>query len=190
MQEVARIKPIVPSASKPWLPWGFSFASTFLILLMIGFGTRALYRFQQPYSLDATSEMTIEFVEAPVVLPLTLKPDVRNQFGNANTLGKNSGAGQQPGPSLDRSLCRPRMQTLPPRNRNGFRRGEQEGFLVLDFFSPLTDPSMLLRKPASTDSHHGQTRGHLLVPSVRIGNSIKLWQNGAIPSISLHRMNF
>ena len=100
MQEVAHIKPTVPSASKPWVPWGFSFASTFLILLMIGFGTRALYRFQQPYSLDATSEMTIEFVEAPVVLPLKLKPDIRNQFGNADTLGKNSGAGQQPGPNL------------------------------------------------------------------------------------------
>ncbi|MXV82849.1 sigma-70 family RNA polymerase sigma factor [Candidatus Poribacteria bacterium] len=100
MQEVARIQPTVPSASKPWVPWGFSFASTFLILLMIGVGTRALYRFQQPYSLDATSEMTIEFVEAPVVLPLKLKPDVRNQFGNTDTLGKNSGAGQQPGPNL------------------------------------------------------------------------------------------
>ena len=107
MKEAARIQPTVPSASKPWLPWGFSFASTFLILLMIGFGTRALYRFQQPYSLEATSEMTIEFVEAPVVLPLKLKPDVRNQFGNADTLGKNSGAGQQPGPNL--------VATLPPK---------------------------------------------------------------------------
>ena len=100
MREVARIQPTVPSTSKPWVPWGLSFASTCLILLMIGVGTRALYRFQQPYSLDATSEMTIEFVEAPLVLPLQLKPDVRNQFGNTDTLGKNSGAGQQPGPDL------------------------------------------------------------------------------------------
>lgn len=100
MREVARLQPTVPSTSKPWVPWGFSFASTFLILLMIGVGTRALYRFQQPYSLDATSEMTIEFVEAPVVLPLQLKPDVRNQFGNTDTLGKSGGAGRQPGPNL------------------------------------------------------------------------------------------
>ena len=107
MQEVARIKPTVPSASKPWVPWGFSFASTFLIILVMGFGTRALYRFQQPYSLEATSEMTIELVEAPVVLPLKLKPDLRNQFGNADTLGKNSGSGQQPGPNL--------VATLPPK---------------------------------------------------------------------------
>ena len=100
MREVARIQPTVPSTSKPWVPWGVSFASTCLILLMIGVGTRALYRFQQPYSLDATSEMTIEFVEAPVILPLQLKPDVRNQFGNTDTLGKSGGAGQQPGPNL------------------------------------------------------------------------------------------
>ena len=100
MREVARLEPTTPSANKPWVPWGLSFASTCLILLMIGVGTRALYRFQQPYSLDATSEMTIEFVEAPVVLPLKFKPDVRNQFGNADTLGKNSGTGRQPGPNL------------------------------------------------------------------------------------------
>ena len=108
MREVARIQPTTPSASKPWVPWGLSFASTCIILLMIGVGTRALYRFQQPYSLDATSEMTIEFVEAPVVLPLKLKPDVRNQFGNTYTLGKNSGIGQQPGANL--------LATLPPKD--------------------------------------------------------------------------
>ena len=108
MQEVARIQPTVPSASKPWVPWGLSFASTCIILLMIGLGTRALYRFQSPYSLDATSEMTIELIEAPVVLPLKLKPDVRNQFGNTDTLDKNSGIGQQPGANL--------LATLPPKD--------------------------------------------------------------------------
>ena len=108
MREIARITPTAPSANKPWVPWGLSFASTCLILLMIGLGTRALYRFQQPYSLDATSEMTIEFVEAPVVLPLQLKPDVRNQFGNTDTLGKNNGTGQQSGPNL--------ITPLPPKD--------------------------------------------------------------------------
>ena len=68
MREVARLKPASPAVSKPWLPWGLSFASTFLVILMLGFGTRALSRFQQPYSLDATSEMTVELVEAPVTL--------------------------------------------------------------------------------------------------------------------------
>ena len=93
MREVARLKPASPAVSKPWLPWGLSFASTCLVILMLGFGTRALSRFQQPYSLDATSEMTVELVEAPVTLALELKRDLRNQHGNANSVGNGKGAG-------------------------------------------------------------------------------------------------
>ena len=95
MREVARIKPPAPSVSKPWLPWGASLASALLIILMIGFGARALLRFQQPYNLDAESEMIIELVETPVVLPLQLKPDVRTQLGSTNTIGKNSSTGSR-----------------------------------------------------------------------------------------------
>ena len=81
ISEIAHIKPASPSVSKPWLPWGLSFASTFLVILMLGFGTRALSRFQQPYNLDAASEMTIELVEAPALLALERKQDLRNQHG-------------------------------------------------------------------------------------------------------------
>ena len=95
MREVARIKPSAPSVSKPWLPWGASLASALLIILMIGFGARALLRFQQPYNLDAESEMIIELVETPVVLPLQLKPDVRTQLGSTNTIGRNSSTGSR-----------------------------------------------------------------------------------------------
>ncbi len=99
-REIARIKPGSPSVNKPWIPWGFSFASTFLVILMIGFGTRALSRFQQPYSLDATSEMTVELIDASVVLELARKPDARTRFGRTDTPGKNSGAGFQAEPLL------------------------------------------------------------------------------------------
>ena len=95
MREVARIKPPAPSVSKPWLPWGASLASALLVLLMIGFGARALLRFQQPYNLDAESEMIIELVETPIVLPLQLKPDVRTQLGDTNTIGRNSSIGSR-----------------------------------------------------------------------------------------------
>lgn len=95
MREVARIKPITPSVSKPWLPWGASLASALLIILMIGFGARALLRFQQPYNLDAEAEMIIELVEAPVVLPLQLKPDVRTQLGRTDTIGRNRSTGSR-----------------------------------------------------------------------------------------------
>ena len=100
MREIARIKPASPPVSKPWLPWGLSFASTFLAILMMGFGTRALSRFQQPYSLDATSEMTIELVDTPVVLELERKPDALTRFGRADIPGKNSASGFQAEPLL------------------------------------------------------------------------------------------
>ena len=99
-REVARLKPVSPAASKPWLPWGLSFASTVLIILMMGFGTRALSRFQQPYNLDATSEMTVELVDAPAVLELERKPDALTRFGIADTFGKDNGAGPQAEPLL------------------------------------------------------------------------------------------
>ena len=101
MREVARIKPSTSSVSKPWIPWGFSLASTFLIILIMGVGFRALSRFQQHYDWDATSEMTVQLIEAPTVLPLKLKPDARTQFGRADVLGKNRGSGFQAKPLLN-----------------------------------------------------------------------------------------
>ena len=91
MREIARLKPASPSVSKPWLPWGLSFASTFLVILMLGFGTRALSRFQQPYNLDATSEMTIELVEAPALIALERKQDLKNQHGLTAVAGLGNG---------------------------------------------------------------------------------------------------
>ena len=93
MQKIARLKPVSPSASQPWIPWGLSFASTFLVILMIGMGPQALSRFQQPYNLDATSEMAVELVDAPVVFELKRELDVRNQFGKRDALGRGSGVG-------------------------------------------------------------------------------------------------
>ncbi len=93
MREIARIKPASPPLSKPWIPWGLSFASTFLAILMVGMGPRALSRFQQPYNLDATSEMTIELVEDPVLFALERKRDVRNQYGITGNVGSGNGTG-------------------------------------------------------------------------------------------------
>ena len=100
VQEIARIKPASPSVSKPWLPWGFSFASTLLVILMIGTGPRALSRFQQPYNLDATSEMTIELVDTPIIQVSARKSDIRTQFGISDTHSRNRGAGFQSEPLL------------------------------------------------------------------------------------------
>ncbi|RKU30395.1 hypothetical protein C6499_06695 [Candidatus Poribacteria bacterium] len=93
MREIANVKSPSPSTSKPWLPWGLSFASTFLVILLMGTGPRALSRFQQPYNLDATSEMTIELVEDPVLFALELKRDLRNQHGITGNSGRGSSTG-------------------------------------------------------------------------------------------------
>ena len=91
IREIASLKPTSPSVSKPWLPWGLSLASTVLVILMMGFGTRALSRFQKPYNLDATSEMTIELVEAPALLALERKRDLRNQHRLTAIAGLGNG---------------------------------------------------------------------------------------------------
>ena len=95
MRKVAQTKPAAPAVSKPWVPWGVSFAATFFVILMMGFGTRALSRFQQPYSLDATSEMTVELIETSIVRELKRKSDALTRFGGADTLGEKSGSGFQ-----------------------------------------------------------------------------------------------
>ena len=96
IREISRLKPVAPSNSKPLVPWGTIGVSTLaVVLLILGVGSQYLSRFQKPYSLDATSEMTVEIVEAPVVLNLESKSDIRTQLGNAAAPSKNNGFSQQ-----------------------------------------------------------------------------------------------
>ena len=96
MREISRLKPVAPSGSKPLVPWAIAASTIAVIFLMLGIGSQHLSRFQKPYSFDATSEMTVELIEAPVVLNLESKPDVRTQLGNAAAPSKNDGTGQRP----------------------------------------------------------------------------------------------
>ena len=63
---------------------------------MLGVGRQYLSRFQKPYSFDATSEMTVEIIEAPVVLNLEAKPDIRTQLGGAAASDENDVSEKQP----------------------------------------------------------------------------------------------
>ena len=96
MREISRLKPIAPSGSKPLVPWAVGVSTVAVIFLMLGIGNQHLSRFQKPYSFEATSEMTVEIIEAPVVLNLESKPDIRIQLENAAAPNKNEGVGQQP----------------------------------------------------------------------------------------------
>jgi len=96
MREVSRIVPTAPAANKPVLPWVLSASSAILIFLLMGVGTQYLSRFQKPYNLNATSEPTVEIIEALFVVETPAKPAVRNQAGHSALPGRNPGAGQQP----------------------------------------------------------------------------------------------
>ena len=90
MQEVARIKPAAPSGGKPFTPWAVAASTVAMVLLILGIGNyQHALRFQKPYNLDAASEMTIELIEAPVVLNLVSKPDTRTHIGSINTQGRS-----------------------------------------------------------------------------------------------------
>ena len=96
MCEISRLKPIAPSGGEPLVPWAIGVSTLVVVLLMLGLGSQYLSRFQKPYSFDAASEMTVELIEAPIVLNLESKPDVRTQLGNVNTPNKGNAAHQQP----------------------------------------------------------------------------------------------
>ncbi len=95
MQEVSHLKP-TPSTSKPLVPWAIAATSAVLIVLLLSIGSQQLLRFQQPYSLDAQAEMTVELVDTPIVLNIDTNPDVSNQLGNSNALGISENEGQKP----------------------------------------------------------------------------------------------
>ena len=96
MREISRMTPTAPATNKPVIPWALSAASAVLVLLLMGVGTQYLSRFQRPYDLNATSERTVEIIEANFVLDSPAKPAARNQAGRSTTPGKNPGAGQKP----------------------------------------------------------------------------------------------
>ena len=89
LREIVHIKPTAPAGNKPWLPWALAASTAVFVVLLMGSGTQYLARFQQPYSLDARSETTVELVDAFLVRASKKKLDVRNQFGNANVPDRN-----------------------------------------------------------------------------------------------------
>ncbi len=95
MQEVMRLKP-TPSGNKPVIPWAITATSIVLIALMLGIGNQYLAYFQQPYSLEAQTEMAVELLDTPIVRLLETEPNVHRQFGNANAEGKNDTPSQTP----------------------------------------------------------------------------------------------
>ena len=111
MQEISRIEPMVPSGGKPFIPWAVAVSTLALVVLALGVSNAYLTRFQQPYNFDATSEMTVELIDTPIVLNLASKPDVRAQIGKSTIPNRGSGFT----PSMNQSEYMPRFLTAQTR---------------------------------------------------------------------------
>ncbi len=133
MQEVSRIAPVPPAVSKPVAPLAVSAASAILIFLMMGVGTQYLSRFQKPYNLSATSEPTVELIEAVFVVDSPAKPAVRSQAGSSAIPGKSPGAGQKPDESLFATLPVDITEVSTPKPQWTQTKGP-EGGVVNDLF--------------------------------------------------------
>ena len=111
MREISRLKPVAPPSSKPLVPWVLAASTLAVVFLMLGVGSQYLSRFQKPYSFDAASEMTVELIEAPIVLNLESKPDVRMQLEMSGHRAKAIPA------TSSLTMCRHRLQAQNQRKR-------------------------------------------------------------------------
>ena len=138
MKEVSRLTPGAPSGSKPLVPWAVS-AAAVLVLLLMGVGTQYLSHFQKPYSLDATSEPTVELTEALFVLNSPAKPAVRNQAGRAVLPGKSDGAGQKPDALRFAAARVDETKVSTPKPQWTQTKGPEGGFVNTLFTTTLGD---------------------------------------------------
>ena len=96
VRKVADMKPVSPSTGKPLLPWAaFGATAVLVTLLLLGVSNQYLVRFQKPYNFEVQSEPTVEIIDAPIVLNIDVKPDVRSQAGRAVNTDRNTGTGVQ-----------------------------------------------------------------------------------------------
>ncbi len=93
MKQISDINPIPSPTGKPFLPWVAYSAAAVIVILLVSVSNQFLARFQEPYSLEAQSEPTIEIVDSLVVLETDAKPSMRNQIGQDVTTGKTSSTG-------------------------------------------------------------------------------------------------
>ena len=130
MREVSRMKPTAPSGGKPLMPWALSAATAIVIFLIMGVGSQYLARFQRPYNVDAQSETTIEIIDAPIVLDTQAKPDLRNQAGRFDTIGKNVGAGKQLSEPVALGAAQIEEETRPSTEQQWIQESGPEGGAV------------------------------------------------------------
>ena len=130
VKQVANLKPVTPTNSKPLIPWAISAATAIFIFLIIGVGSQYLSRFQKPYNLNARSETTVEIIDTPIVLDTQEKPDLRNQAGRFDTTGKSRGAGPQVSEPVVLAAAQVEKETHPSTKQQWVQANGPEGGTV------------------------------------------------------------
>ena len=97
MRNIEPVKQAYPSGGKPLLPFAALGSAVILVILLMGASRQITTNFQQPYSLDAQSEPTIEIVDAPIAFNSQSKRDLQNRVGNEMFPDKNSDNGLSTG---------------------------------------------------------------------------------------------
>ncbi|MDE0086214.1 MAG: sigma-70 family RNA polymerase sigma factor [Candidatus Poribacteria bacterium] len=125
MRRIDTIKQTSPSGGKPLLPFAALGASAILVILLMGASKQFNANFQQPYSVDAQSEPTIEIVDAPVVLNIQSKPEWQNRVGGDTNLNENSNNGLTKGTkTVENNFAQEAMQwNLPEDAKARFGKG-------------------------------------------------------------------
>ena len=124
MRNIDTVKQTSPSGGKPLLPLAALGTSVILVILLMGASNQLITNFQQPYSLDAQSETTIEIVEAPVILDIQSKPKLQNRVGNHTTSDKNNNGLSKGTKTVENNLTQDTMQwNLPEDAKARFGKG-------------------------------------------------------------------
>ena len=131
MRQVADIKPVSPTSSSPLVPWAITAATAIFIFLIMGVGSQYLARFQKPYNLNAQSEITVEIIDAPIVLDSQAKPDLRNQAGRFDNTGKRGSTGPQLSAPVVLGAGRVEKETRPSTQQQWIQASGPKGASVL-----------------------------------------------------------
>ena len=137
-RQIADIKQAAPANSKPLIPVALSAATAILIFLIMGMGSQYLLRFQKPYNLNAQSETTVEIIDAPIVLDTQANPDLRNQAGRFDTIGKSEGAGPQVSEPIVPAAAQVEKEIHPSTKQQWVQANGPEGGLVSGLFPSRT----------------------------------------------------
>ena len=127
IREISRLSPVPVPTGKPVVPLALSVVSAVVLFLLIGIGTQYLSRFQKPYNLDATSEPTVEIIDAVFIYDSPAKPAVQTQAGSSALPGKSPGAGQKPDESLVATLPIDTTEVSTPKPQWNQTKGPEGG---------------------------------------------------------------